>query len=133
MKPVQVLVALVPLAVAVAAAALLEFSRFAGAALTGAGLALTLVLAGGRITLRFAALGFGAALAFGLMAMLLAELVGLPVRQLLDEGAWSAQPVAIALAWLAVMFAGLALVSAAWAMWRGVPEPDLPDDEPPRR
>ena len=61
------------------------------------------------------------------------ELVGVPVRHLLDEGAWSAQPVAIALAWLAVMFAGLALVSAAWAMWRGVPEPDLPDDEPPRR
>jgi hypothetical protein len=32
------------------------------------------------------------------------------------------------LAWVAVMFVGLGLVSAAWGMWRGVPEAE---DEPP--
>ena len=123
--------ALVPIVLAAAAAAwLLGFSRFASAALIGLAIAIGLVLAGRRVTVRFAALSFGAALAFGFTAMTLAELIGVPVRTLL-EGEISEHVVVIAMAWLAVMFVGLGLAAAAWGLWRGVPEPDAEDDNPP--
>jgi hypothetical protein len=118
---------LAPVLLAAASAWLLDFSRFASAALIGAALAVGLIIAGRRVTVRFAALAFGAALALGVTAMLFAEVIGVPVRALL-EGPINEQIVAIALAWAAVMFIGVGFVAAAWGMWRGVPEVD---DEPP--
>jgi uncharacterized membrane protein AbrB (regulator of aidB expression) len=112
-----------PVVVAAACAWLLEFSRFASAALIGAAIAVGLIVAGRRVTVRFAALAFGVALAFGFTAMMFAELIGLPVRELLERPL-DKQVVAITLAWVAVMFVGLGLVAAAWGMWRNVPEAD---------
>ena len=118
---------LAPLAAAVAASYLLGLSRIAAAALLGMACALALLLAGRRLTLRFAALLFGAALAFAFTAMMLAELIGVPVLALL-EGPFGEQAIALVLAWLAVFFAALGLASGLWAMLRGLPDPE---DEPP--
>jgi hypothetical protein len=116
-----------PLAVALPGAWLLDLSRLSTAGLAGLALAVGLVLAGRRVTLRFAALGFGAALALGFTAMMLADLIGLPLRTLL-EGPINEHVVTIVLAWVAAMLAGLGFASGLWAMLRGEPGPD---DEPP--
>lgn len=108
---------LAPLLAAVAAAWLFDLSRMATAALIGAALALAMIAAQRPVTLRFAALAFGAALALGFTAMMLAELIGVRVRDLL-EGPWHQHAIARVLAWLAVACAALGVASALYAMAR---------------
>lgn len=115
-------------ALAVVCAWLFGMSRLATAALVGIAGAIGLIIAGRRVTLRFAALSFGAALAFGIVAMVLAELTGQSVRTLL-EAPLDRNAIALVLAWLAVMFAALGFAGGLWAMLRGAGE-DAPTDAP---
>jgi len=106
---------LLPPIVALAAAYVLGLGRIGTAALFGVSLWLGLKLAGRALPLQFAAFAMFGAVIFGFMAAVFASLIGRGVYDLLSMPIGE-QFVGITLAWAAVAFGALALVSGLWAL-----------------
>lgn len=122
---------MLPLLAAVVAAALLPLGGLAAGALLGLGAFVGLLLAGRPLSLPFAGWTFGAAVALGFMAGVLANLVGLSVNELLARGE-GRHGIALTLAIAAVMLFVLGLLIAAASMLGIGVAPAEDESAPPR-
>jgi hypothetical protein len=111
-------IAAVPLAACIAFGAAFDTGRVGLGALIGLGAFGSLLAAGAPVSVRFGAFGIAAAVMFGFMTAVLAELVGHPVTDLLQHP-FGEQPVPIILGVAAVAFATLGIASLVWGRVTG--------------